>query len=169
MPGTWSKLLDIEECCAKYCLTWLHPCGLQMSGHKDSCFVSPFPPSPQCFLCLFWDSRHVGHYTRTGTRWEGNLCTNNQYPHVVSVYTVYASVTLKVMEESLHQVIPSIPLRIQMTLRMVTDADMETWQHNLWEQLFPDVYTDTYERRHSLTEFQSYMCSISFNRSLLLA
>ena len=57
------------------------------------------------------------------------MCTNNQYPHVVSVCPVYAFVALKVRDESQQGAIPSAPFRIRMTLRMVTDADPETWRH----------------------------------------
>ena len=80
--------------------------------------------------CQFRDSRHVGRFTNTGTRREGNLSTNDQYPQVVSVCTVYASVTLK----SYGRIATwSDPIRI----RMVTDTDTDTWrQDNIidWER-----------------------------------
>ena len=79
MSGTWTKLLYMEEeededaalaqavattkrtrkhrwwiysmlKIAEYYWTWLHPCGPQMLGHKDSGSLSPFPPSPRYFL-----------------------------------------------------------------------------------------------------------------------
>ena len=43
------------------------------------------------FSHYFRYSKHIGRFTSTGTRREGNLCTKDQYPHAVTACTVYVT------------------------------------------------------------------------------
>ena len=83
-----------------------------MLGHKDSCSLSPFLPSPRYFLLSLSGLQACWQLYEYRGKAEREPMYARSISYVVTVCTVHASVTLKVTDESLHGVIPSIPFHI---------------------------------------------------------
>ena len=90
MPGAWSKLLDTEEEEDEDVVLKL---ALAVATTKKKRRHRPVLLSDYTSFWPSWESGTLQQDFRT-TR-EGNVCTHNQYPHMVSVCAVYASVTSK--------------------------------------------------------------------------
>ena len=163
MPGTSSKLLDWGR--AEWCRTETsrRSCSLWpvlSSLPHFSSLPSDYPPFG-IFNRPSWGVRNTQHVQDFRTRREGNVCTHNEYPHVVSVCVVYGVRNFeKLRDRSLHG---AISCGRPLFTDGITDGygcgygQMETCQHNLMGAIFflrirmrmRDTDTDTDKRRHS--------------------